>query len=175
MAHKQHKKQQTKVEKRPIDLLFEQYALYHQQGTNQFIHWFVVPLMTFSISGIIWSIPFPHLNFLGQYNGFINWFTLFMAVVVYYYLRLAPTLSYVMLLTFGLFSYLIVHLEYWEQAGGPTLWSVCLILLIISCIGQFIGYKTEQKKPSFSIGLQFLLTGPIWLWHVIFKKLKFPY
>ncbi|QNL49473.1 DUF962 domain-containing protein [Olivibacter sp. SDN3] len=164
-----------KESKRPVDVYFEQYAESHQHPTNKLIHWVCVPLITFSISSLIWFIPFPHLSFLGQYNGFVNWFTLVMAIVVYYYLRLAPTLSYAMLFSFGVFSFLIVQLEYWEQAGGPAPWIVALIIFVVAWIGQFVGHKIEGKKPSFLTDVKFLLIGPIWLWHFIFKKLNIPY
>lgn len=170
------KNQSTKqVNKRPIDIYFEQYAEHHQNPTNKLFHWICVPLITFSISGLIWFIPFPYLNFLGQYNGFINWFTIVMAIVVYYYLRLAPTLSYAMLFSFGVFSFIIVQLEYLEKAGGPAPWIICIILFVLGWIGQFIGHKIEGKKPSFLTDIKFLLIGPIWLWHFIFKKVGIPY
>ncbi|MGK9117015.1 DUF962 domain-containing protein [Olivibacter jilunii] len=166
---------QIQTKKRPIDLYFEQYTEHHQHSSNKLIHWICVPLITFSISGLIWFIPFPHLEFLGRYNGFINWFTIAMALVIYYYLRLAPTLSYAMLFSFGVFSYIIVQLEYWEKAGGPAPWLICLIIFVIAWIGQFIGHKIEGKKPSFLTDIKFLLIGPVWLWHFIFKRLGIPY
>jgi len=164
-----------KIEERPIDLLFAQYASQYQHPTNRWLQWICIPFITFGMTGLIWFLPFPHLPFLGQYNGFINWFTIMMAIAVYYYLKLAPTLSYAMLFTFGFFSFLIVQLEYWEKAGGLTPWMPCLFLFIIGAIGQMIGYKMEGKKLPFFTHLKFLLIGPIWLWHMIFKKLKIPY
>jgi len=175
MANNKQKKKQTKMKKRPVDLLFEQYAKFHQHPTNKLIQFICVPLITFGITGLIWFLPFPHLSFLGQYNGFVNWFTLIMAIVVYYYLRLAPTLSYAMLFSFGIFSFLIVQLEYWEKDGGPAPWLICALIFVLGCIGQFIGHKIEGKKAAFLAELQFLLIGPIWLWHFVFNKFRIPY
>ncbi|TCK83684.1 Mpo1 family 2-hydroxy fatty acid dioxygenase [Albibacterium bauzanense] len=157
-----------------VDALFLQYADSHQNSTNILIHWICVPLIVFGIFGLVWSIPFPHIDFLGKYNGFINWASFLVAFSIYYYLKLSPTLSYGMLLIIGLFSYFIVQLEYWELAGGPALWLVCLIIFILSWIGQFIGHKIEGKKPSFLTDLKFLLIGPIWLLAKVYKKVRIP-
>jgi len=157
-----------------VDNLFLQYAASHHNPTNILIHWLCVPLIAFSIFGLIWSIPFPYIGFLGKYNGFINWASFLVALSIYYYLKLSPTLSYGMLLIIGLFSYLIVQLEYWELAGGPALWLVCLIIFILSWIGQFIGHKVEGKKPPFLTDFKFLLIGPIWLLAKVYKKIRIP-
>jgi len=50
-----------------------------------------------------------------------------------------------------------------------------LIIFIIAWIGQYIGHKIEGKKPSFLQDVQFLLIGPAWLMHFIFKKLGISY
>lgn len=170
-----NKKVQKKVSSSNVDDLFLQYAESHQNPTNILVHWICVPLIVFSLFGLVWCIPFPHVELLGKYNGFVNWASFMVAISVYYYLKLSPTLSYGMLLMFGVFSYFIVQLEYWELAGGPALWLVCLILFIVSWIGQFVGHKIEGKKPSFLTDLKFLLVGPIWLLAKIYRKLKIPF
>lgn len=73
------------------------------------------------------------------------------------------------------FSYGVIELAKWEKAGGPALWSVCLVIFVLAWIGQFIGHKIEGKKPSFLDDLKFLLIGPIWLLHFILKKLSISY
>jgi hypothetical protein len=78
-----------------------------------------------------------------------------------------------MLLITGLFSYLIVQLEYWEIAGGPALWLVCLVILILSSIGQFTGYN-KGNRPSLFVHIKFLLIEPIWLLARLYKKIKVP-
>jgi len=167
------KNQNVKLSK--IDQLFLQYADSHRNSVNILIHWICVPLIVFSIFGLIWSIPFPYISFLGKYNGFVNWASFLIAFSIFYYLKLSPTLSYGMLFVIGIFSYFIVQLEYWEQAGGPAMWLVCLFIFVVSWIGQFIGHKIEGKKPSFLTDVKFLLIGPIWLLAKIYKKIKIPY
>src|SRR5215469_14634446 len=157
----------AKVEKRTVEVYFDKYAESHQNPVNKTIHWVCVPLIVFSLLGLVWAIPFPHIGFLGQYNGFINWASLLIAFSVYYYYRLSPVLSYLMLLIVFAFSYAIIALAGWPNTGGPPLWESCLIIFVAAWIGQFIGHKIEGKKPSFLDDLRFLLIGPIWLLHFI--------
>lgn len=159
---------------RPIDRYFIEYAENHRNATNVMIHWICVPLITFSVLGLIWAIPLQ-FDFLGKLKDYFNLASIVIGVVMYYYLRLSPTLSYAMLLTVGVFSFFIVQLEYWEQAGGPAFWSVCLFIFVVAWIGQFIGHKIEGKKPSFLTDIKFLLIGPLWLWSKLFKKLNIPF
>jgi len=158
-----------------VDVLFDKYAESHQNPSNELIHWICVPLIVFSLLGLVWAIPFPHLEFLGRYNGYLNWASFLIAFSVYYYLKLSPVLSYLMLLLIFAMSMIIVQLEKWEAAGGPALWLVCLVIFVIAWIGQFIGHKIEGKKPSFLDDVKFLLIGPIWLLHFICKKVGLRY
>jgi uncharacterized membrane protein YGL010W len=126
--------------------------------------------------GLVWAIPFPYLEFLGKYNGYVNWASFLIAFAIYYYYKLSPVLSYLMLLLMMFFSAGIVSLEKMHNtAGWPQMWQICLGIFIISWIGQFIGHKIEGKKPSFLDDIKFLLIGPIWLLHFILKKAKIKY
>jgi len=165
----------AKVPQRPVDVLFDQYSENHQNPTNKLIHWICVPLIVFSLVGLAWAIPFPYLKFMGSYNGYFNWASFLIAFSVYYYYKLSPILSYIMLLVVMLFVYLITLLAGWQHNGGLALWAVCVAIFVIAWIGQFIGHKIEGKKPSFLTDLKFLLIGPIWLLHFIFKKFSIRY
>jgi uncharacterized membrane protein YGL010W len=163
------------ADKRPVDVYFDKYAECHQNPTNKTIHWICVPLIVFSLLGLVWAIPFPYLKFLGSYNGFFNWASFLIAFSMYFYYKLSPVLSYFMLLLLFAFCYGIMELDAIQKAGGPSLWLVCLIIFVLSWIGQFIGHKIEGKKPSFLDDIKFLLIGPIWLLHFILKKTKLKY
>ena len=67
-----------------VDVYFEKYAESHQNHTNKTIHWICVPAIVFSLFGLIWSIPFPTLGFLGQYQGYIKWASFFIAFSIMY-------------------------------------------------------------------------------------------
>ena len=169
-------KQKTNTEiKRPVDVYFDKYQESHNNQTNEIIHWICVPLIVFSLLGLVWAIPFPYIGFLGRYNGFVNWASFLIAFSIYYYYRLSPVLSYMMLLLVFLMSWGIVSLENWEKVGGPSLWQVSLAIFALAWIGQFIGHKIEGKKPSFLDDVKFLLIGPIWLLHFICKKAGIKY
>ncbi|HTE01186.1 MAG TPA: Mpo1-like protein [Mucilaginibacter sp.] len=160
---------------RPVDRYFAQYSENHQNPTNKLIHWICVPLIVFSVFGLLWAIPFPHFKFLGTYNGYFNWASFLIAFCIYYYYKLSPVLSYFMLIVLMGFSFGVIELAEWQKAGGPALWIVCLVIFVLSWIGQLIGHKLEGKKPSFADDLKFLLIGPIWLLHFILKKLSIKY
>jgi len=167
---------QKQEDKRLVDVYFEKYSESHQNSTNKMIHWICVPLIVFSLFGLIWAIPFPHLDFLGRYNGYVNFASFLIAFAIYYYYRLSPVLSYLMLLLMMFFSAGIVSLEKMHNnSGWPQMWEVCLGIFVISWIGQFIGHKIEGKKPSFFDDLRFLLIGPIWLLHFLLKKAGIRY
>jgi uncharacterized membrane protein YGL010W len=161
--------------KREIDVLFDQYSESHQHPSNKLIHWICVPLIIFSLLGLVWSVPFPHLAFLGRYNGFLNWASFLIAFSGYYYYRLSPVLSYMMILIVFAMALVVVQLEKWALAGGPAIWMVCGTIFIIAWTGQFIGHKIEGKKPSFLQDVKFLLIGPIWLLHYLCLKMGIRY
>ncbi len=165
----------TVEEKRPVDVLFDKYAESHQNQTNELIHWICVPLIVFSLLGFVWQIPFPHLDFLGKYNGFINWASFLIAFSMYYYFTLSPVLFFLMIWIIGLMSYGIVQIELLIGLGSGTAYLIYLSIFILAWIGQFIGHKIEGKKPSFLDDVKFLLIGPIWLLHFVCKKVRLKY
>jgi uncharacterized membrane protein YGL010W len=158
------------IEQRPVDMLLNEYASFHTHPTNRLINYFCIPIISFGILAFVWSIPFPHLDFLGRYNGFINWASFLIAFIIYYYLRFSPMLSYLMLFCLAGFSYLIVSLE-----KIVVLAQIGLLLFVIGNIGQLIGYKKEGRKPIFAEDFKFMLVGPIWLLSFILKRFKIRY
>lgn len=162
--------------KRPVDVYFEKYAEYHKNSTNKLIHCICILLVVFSLFGLVWAIPFPHLEFLGRYNGFVNWASFLIGFSIYYYYRLSPVLSYAMLLLVMIFSAGIVGLEKLHNLNGwPPMWQICLAIFVPALLGQIVGQKIEGKKSSFLNDVQLLLIGPIWLLHFLFKKAGIKY
>ncbi len=171
------KQQQQIVQKRKVDIYFETLEREYQHPTNRVIQVIAIPIFSFAVLGLVWMIPFPEVAFLKKhgYDTFLNWGSFFIAGMVYYYLRLAPTLSYAVLFTVGIFSFFIVQLEYIEQGGGPAVWQVSTLLLILSLGLLYVGSRMERHTVSTRNFLQLLRIGPIWLWHFVFKKLNIPY
>jgi uncharacterized membrane protein YGL010W len=159
---------------RKIDHLLHEYGESHQNSLNKAIHWICVPIIFFSLIGLIWSIPPQGLGeFLGWRNTpFANYATLVLILVLIYYLSLSIWLSVGMMLFSVGCLFLARSLEIYLPI---SLWLFSLILFVLAWIGQFYGHKVEGKKPSFFKDLQFLLIGPAWLMHFIYRKLGIPY
>lgn len=158
---------------RRIDELLAEYGESHQNATNKTIHWICVPLIFFSIVGLIASVPSRPLQpFLGEGNPYANWAFVAIVLVLIYYVSLSVALSLGMFL-FGLLCLFLARVI--AQLDIAPLWLVSVIIFVIAWIGQFYGHKVEGKKPSFFKDVQFLLIGPAWLMHFIYKKLGIPY
>lgn len=157
---------------RKIDALLEEYGESHKNETNKAIHWICVPLIFLSVVGLIASIPSgPVQKVLGE-NPYSNWAFVVLVLVLVYYVSLSIPLSFGMLL-FGVLCMYIVRLL--GQTDVAPLWMISIIIFVVAWIGQFYGHKVEGKKPSFLKDVQFLLIGPAWLMHFIYRKLRIPY
>ena len=156
---------------RKIDELLTEYGESHQNATNKAIHWICVPLIFFSVVGLIASIPGGLVQTVLGDNPYANWATVALIVALAYYVTLSIPLAVGMML-FGAFC---LYLTRVIVAQGWTLWVVCLGVFVVAWMGQFYGHKVEGKKPSFFKDLQFLLIGPAWLMHFVFKRIGLPY
>lgn len=158
---------------RRIDELLSEYGESHQNHTNKAIHWICVPLIFFSIVGLLASIPSNTIqSFLGQGNPYANWAGVALVLVIIYYVSLSIPLSIGMML-FGVAC--LVAANFVVRLDVAPLWLVCLVIFALAWIGQFYGHKVEGKKPSFFKDVQFLLIGPAWLMHFVYKRLGIPY
>jgi uncharacterized membrane protein YGL010W len=158
---------------RKIDQLLTEYGESHQNETNKLIHWLCVPAIFFSIVGLIFSIPSGFLAELLPFMGdFANWATLIMILVLFYYLSLSVSL------TLGMFlfsSFCLALANFLALTFPGNLWLISIVIFVIAWIFQFYGHKIEGKKPSFFKDLQFLMIGPAWLMHFIYKKIGIAY
>jgi uncharacterized membrane protein YGL010W len=156
---------------RKIDQLLSEYGESHQNPTNKLIHWICVPAIFFSIVGLVWSIPNGIL--LSIYDHpFTTWATITLVILLIYYITLSVSLMIGMAGFSILCLYLANLLSQWEIA---PLWVLSIVIFITAWIVQFIGHNIEGKKPSFLKDVQFLLIGPAWLMHFIYKKIGIPY
>ena len=161
----------TLLTMRKIDLLLSEYGESHQNVTNKTIHWICVPLIFFSVIGLIASIPSGMVRAVLGENPYANWATVLLVVAIAYY----STLSFTLTIGMTLFSLLCLYVAQWIGGTGTPLWAASLLIFVVAWIGQFYGHKVEGKKPSFLKDLQFLMIGPAWLMHFIYKKLGIPY
>ncbi|MDA8596358.1 DUF962 domain-containing protein [Flavobacteriaceae bacterium] len=143
------------------DTWFSEYAVSHQNQTNQKIHYICVPLIFWSIVGLIVSIPSDSLGIENPYLG--NWAIPVLGLaMIFYFLNLKLKNSILMLV----FALLCIASSVWVSQY-ISLWKLSLGVFIIAWIGQFYGHKLEGAKPSFLEDLQFLLIGPAW----VFEKM----
>jgi len=158
---------------RKIDALLSEYGESHQNETNKAIHWICVPLIFFSVIGLVASIPSEFVQSLaGEGNPYANWATVLLVLATVYYVSLSISLGVGMML-FSLACLMLINLI--VRMDIAPLWLICIIIFTVAWIGQFYGHKVEGKKPSFLKDVQFLLIGPAWLMHFIYRKVGIPY
>ncbi len=148
---------------RTINSWLDEYSENHRNETNKLIHWICVPLIFFSVTGLLYGIKLP-LFFQGHQ---LNAAMIVMIFALAFYLSISPSLAIGMLL-FSTLCLFVAHLV--ERSGIMPLWLLSLIIFAAAWIGQFYGHKIEGKKPSFLKDLAFLLIGPVWLMSFIYKR-----
>jgi len=149
---------------RTINEWLNEYGESHKNETNKLIHWICVPVIFFSILGMLYAIKLPF--YMGDYK--LNVGLIISVVALLYYFSLSASLSV------GMFLYLLVCMllaNLIESSGIMPLWLFSIIIFALGWVGQFYGHKIEGKKPSFLKDLQFLMIGPAWLMSFIYKKL----
>ncbi len=156
---------------RKIDQLLSEYGESHQNPTNKFIHWVCVPAIFFSIVGLLWSIPNQVLVSIFS-HPYATWASVILILILIYYITLSIPLMIGMAGFSVLCLYLANLLSQWQVA---PLWLLSIVIFVVAWVGQFYGHHVEGKKPSFMKDLQFLLIGPAWLMHFIYKKIGIPY
>lgn len=158
---------------RKVDRLLEEYGESHQNSFNEVIHWVCVPAIFFSIVGLIACIPAGMMALLQPWFGNLaNWALPALLLLGIYYVILSPRLAVGMVL----FSAACLVFAGLLASHLPVpLWAVCLGIFAVAWVFQFVGHKVEGKKPSFLKDVQFLLIGPAWLLHHLYKKAGLRY
>ncbi len=158
---------------RSIQSWFDEYGHSHQNPTNKLIHWVCVPLIFFSVLGLLAAIPVPWLKdlFPESWQAYIHLATVLVLLGIGFYLRLSLPMAAGIIL----FCALCLHIIALVETSTLALWLVSLIIFVAAWIGQFIGHKIEGAKPSFLKDLQFLLIGPAWLLGFVYRKLGIKY
>ena len=151
-----------------IDWLYK-YGESHQNKTNKVIHCISVPIIFFTLLGILSQVQVSILENIVPYE-ISNLACIIILFGMFFYLKL----SFVMFVGVGIFTILHGHGIYFLNHSGYDL-EINTGLFLLSWIGQFIGHKIEGIKPSFFEDLKFLLNGPAWLIALIFIKLGIRY
>lgn len=133
-----------------LEQWFAEYCESHQHPVNQLLHKICVPLIFFSIVGMLLQIPVE--------LGPIKLGELLIAVALGWYMTLGPRAFLVMLGQLVLSYALVYVLSLWVSPIWPL-----VLIFVLAWVGQFYGHHLEGKKPSFFKDLQYLLIGPLWV------------
>jgi len=122
---------------------FADYAAFHATRGNKMCHRFGIPMIVFSLFGLLSSIDLPFDPAL-----------VLIALSAIYYLALSRILGVVML---------IVTLGFWffaRELALIPLWTIFIGGWILQGIGHSV---YEKKQPAFLRNLVHLLIGPLWI------------
>jgi uncharacterized membrane protein YGL010W len=149
----------------------DEYGESHKNATNKLIHFICVPIIFFTVVGLLHGIKLPfQLPLLGGIQLSLS-MVMLVLVFIYYVVLSVP-------ISIGMFFYSIACValsEYIERLDFMPLWLFCLIIFVLAWIGQFYGHEVEGKKPSFLKDLQFLMIGPAWIMSFILGKAGIKY
>ena len=148
---------------RDANWYLEKYGESHRNPTNVLIHKIFVPLIMFSVIGLLWAIPVPDV---------------LKEIPLAYFGMVLVSISLIFYLTMGLKIFIGMVLVVAPIVYGNVLvenyayqLQLMIGIFVFSWIMQFIGHKIEGKKPSFLEDLLFLLVGPVWVFYPIYKRL----
>ena len=147
---------ETRVEARNIDTLLEKYGESHRNHTNELIHFVCVPVIVFTLLGIVW------------------WVHPLAAVAVslaalWYYFQLSRPFA------LGMLVMTVLMLALLRALPPATVLPLSIAIFVLAWIGQLIGHKIEGKKPSFVDDLRYLLIGPLFVLSFLFRRLNVAY
>ena len=140
---------------RRVDRLFESYDRYHQHPVNKAIHWICVPLIVWSVLGMLWAAS-PLATIVA------------IAATILFYLFLSAPLALGML---GVLAAMASVLTLF----GHRLLLISLVTFIAAWVGQFIGHAIEGRKPAFVDDLRSFLVAPAWLVGDVYRRLGLRY
>jgi uncharacterized membrane protein YGL010W len=138
---------------RAIDTLLAKYSESHLNHTNEIIHFVCVPVIVFTLLGILWWI-----------HPLVATATVIASLC--YYFQLSRPFALGMLVMAGLMLGLLSLLP------PATVLPLSIAIFVLAWIGQFIGHKIEGKKPSFFDDLRFLLIGPLFVLSFLYRRLN---
>jgi uncharacterized membrane protein YGL010W len=139
------------IRMRRVDRLFENYGRYHQDPVNKAIHWVCVPLIVWSVLGMLWALsPLAACAAI--------------AATILFYLFLSVPLAFGMLAVVAGMAWALTLL-------GDRLLMVSLVTFGAAWVGQFIGHAIEGRKPAFVDDLRSFLVAPAWLLGDLYGRL----
>lgn len=141
---------------RTIDTLLARYGDSHRNPVNEWVHIVCVPLIVFSLLGLLWSVH-AAVALAGS------------VAALAYYAKLSRPFA------LGMLAMLALMLIALATMQPIVILPLSLVLFVLAWIGQFIGHQIEGKKPSFLDDLRFLLIGPLFVLGFAYRRLRLAY
>jgi uncharacterized membrane protein YGL010W len=141
-----------------VDVLFADYASYHQTKGNKAFHRLGIPMIMLSLIGLLTLVP---LFTAGTVR--VDAAMLLIALSSAYYFVIEWRLGIAMIAVSVLFYFVGAALGLWINVA----------LFVLGWIFQFIGHKVyEHKNPAFFRNFVHLLIGPLWILNDIMPVVK---
>jgi uncharacterized membrane protein YGL010W len=154
--------------RRDVDRWLGNYSQDHRNPTNIIVHWICVPLILWTVIGLLWIVPVPAA--IGRPG---LWAGVGMFLALSFYLRLSRPLGLAMLIAFVALG--IITEALYRALGPMNLLWLAIAVFVAAWVAQFVGHKIEGKKPSFLTDVAYLLIGPAWLVAKIMRRLGIAY
>ena len=140
---------------RNVDRMLDRYGEFHRNPANKAIHWVCVPLIVWSVLGMLWGAsPAAAYIAIGATMVFYVWLSLPLAL--------------------GMLG--VIALMVWPLTLlGSRALIVSIAVFVAAWIGQFIGHIVEGRKPAFLEDVRSLLIGPAWLLADLYRRLGIAY
>jgi len=140
---------------RTIDQLFARYSEFHRNPTNKAIHWVCVPLIVWSVLGMLWAAsPIAALLAIAASMAFYAWLST----------RLALGMLVVVSVMAGALALI-----------GSKALVISVVVFAAAWIGQFVGHAVEGRRPAFVDDVRQFLVGPAWLLADLYRRVGIRY
>ena len=141
-----------------VQALFADYASYHRTRGNKVFHRLGIPLIMFTLIGMLTAVPLGDVATVRLDAAMI-----LIALAGAYYFVLEWRLSIAMIAVSILFYFVGALVPFEIHLGG----------FILGWILQFVGHKVyEHRNPAFFRNFVHLLVGPLWILNDVIPVVK---
>src|ERR1700721_3138580 len=114
----------------------DEYAVSHRHPVNKALHWICIPLIVWSLLGLLWSLPAPGRAQL----EYANWASYAVPAAVLYYALLSMPLALGVL---PVLAAMLFSVDALGQLGHAPLWAVSAGVFALAWFGRSPGPPPE--------------------------------
>jgi len=141
-----------------VENLFADYAAYHQTRGNKNFHRLGIPMIMFSLIGLLTQVTLFDVGTIR-----IDAAMILIGLSSAYYFIIEWRLGIAMIAVSIVFYFVSAWLGFWPN----------VTLFVLGWIFQFIGHKVyEHKNPAFFRNFVHLLIGPLWILNDVVPVVK---